>query len=156
MNDNDATPRDPVAARHDTSNDWRDNAPTTPDTSPAPDNPLTYTMTVEEAHQAFQAAGLPVSLRTIQRYCHKGRIQCIAVDPDTGERTDKKSFVFRIDPASFDAQFSRMRERREFEHRDATLSPPNTTVSQHDTTPRDRSGAPGVMGCKFTVSHFSH
>jgi len=99
-------------------------------------NKANYTMTIAEAHREFGAVGLPISERTASRYCEKGKMDCLKIDPDTGEITTGKHFNYVINPGSLQKQFERMREKRELENRrvDMTrqiLSPPS---SRHDAS----------------------
>ena len=77
-----------------------------------------YTDTPQDAVEAFAKAGLPIKLRTAQRYCEKDKIKAIRIDPETSEPTNSTShYSWAIDPSSYEAQWARMREQREREAR---------------------------------------
>jgi hypothetical protein len=45
----------------------------------SPDNE--YSLSIEEAAERYAHAGLPRTLRTIQRYCAKGHLDCRRIEP---------------------------------------------------------------------------
>ena len=58
-------------------------------------------LVIEQAIPRFSAAGLPIKLRTVQKYCLNGKLRCtLAV-------TDKNTFKYFIDPTSIDAFIAR-------------------------------------------------
>lgn len=97
-----------------------------------------YTMPVAEAVVAFRDEGLSVTDRTIQRYCHSGKLRAIRVDPDTRQPTDKDAYVFLIDPSSIPERISQIREKQEFAR--TTVVATDRDESRNDAAGRDRSG----------------
>lgn len=45
-----------------------------------------YTLTVEAASELFALGGVPRSVRSVQRYCRKGHLECITFDTEIGEK----------------------------------------------------------------------
>src|SRR5579863_10431525 len=45
-----------------------------------------YSLSIEDAAELYAAAELPRDLRTIQRYCAKGRLECRLVEIPFGEK----------------------------------------------------------------------
>ena len=45
-----------------------------------------YTLTVEETSGIFAEAGVPRSIRSVQRYCKMGHLDCISVDTEISEK----------------------------------------------------------------------
>src|SRR5207237_6519774 len=45
-----------------------------------------YSLSIEDAGNLYAGAGLPRDLRTIQRYCAKGRLECRLVEIPYGEK----------------------------------------------------------------------
>ena len=113
-----------------------------------------YTLPVEEVAEQYAAAGHPRTLRTIQRYCAKGDLDCRKVPTLTGE-------VYRVAPYSVMRHIAQTNEviaftpaatGRDEARQDAlvvaapiqaTPAPtpvPTTPVEpRHDTTSRDQS-----------------
>lgn len=123
-------------------------APSRDTVAPSPDSPSTannqhlYTHTPHDAVRAFAEAGLPIALRTAQRYCEREQIDAIRIDPATGEVTSStKHFSWAINPASYDKQWARMREAREHagQRQGHDNVVPSRDVTRHDATSRDSS-----------------
>jgi hypothetical protein len=49
-------------------------------------SPDQYTLTIEEAAIRYEHAGHPRTLRTIQRYCAKGHLDCLRQETQYGDR----------------------------------------------------------------------
>lgn len=115
---------------HDRGNDLSGQVMTTVATAPdnrddsnsSAVNKASHTMTLTEAHAEFANAGLPISERTTSRYCARGKIDCLKIDPETGEETDGKHFTYVVNPGSLAKQFARMHEKRELENRRLDMS----------------------------------
>lgn len=45
-----------------------------------------FTLTIDEALEGYARAGLPRTLRSIQRYCAKGHLQCRLIETEFGEK----------------------------------------------------------------------
>lgn len=52
-----------------------------------------YSLTLDEAAHLFSDAGLPRNIRSLQRYCAAGRLDCIKEETATG-------LAYFVDPAS--------------------------------------------------------
>ncbi len=57
-----------------------------------------YTLSAEETSVIFAEAGVPRSVRTVQRYCKKGHLYCITIDTEISEKylIDRNSVERRI------------------------------------------------------------
>ena len=77
---NDTLPTMTDEPRHDTSDAARPTA-------------TTYPLTLEDVSRLFDEAGLPRNVRTLQRYCAAGRLDCIKEETATG-------LAYFVDPAS--------------------------------------------------------
>ncbi len=57
-----------------------------------------HTLSAEETSVIFAEAGVPRSVRTVQRYCKKGHLACITVDTEISEKylIDQNSVERRI------------------------------------------------------------
>ncbi len=73
-----------------------------------------YTYSVADAVLAFREASMSITDRTIQRYCHSGKLRALRVDPDTRQPTDKDNYLFLIDPTSIPERVAQLREKQEF------------------------------------------
>ncbi len=73
-----------------------------------------YTFSVADAVLAFKTATMSVTERTIQRYCHSGKLRALRVDPDTRQPTDADNYLFLIDPTSIPERIALLREKQEF------------------------------------------
>jgi hypothetical protein len=62
-----------------------------------------YTLTVEEASQAFKNAGLPRSPRTVIRYCSLKHLDCIKVDTERNEK-------YLVSPSSVHARIEELQQ----------------------------------------------
>ena len=73
-----------------------------------------YTYSVADTVIAFREASMSITDRTIQRYCHRGKLRAVLVDPDTRQLTDKDNYIFLIDPTSIPERVAQLREKQEF------------------------------------------
>jgi hypothetical protein len=64
----------------------------------------TYLLSVEEAADRYAAGGHPRTIRAIQKYCHRGDLECQKVETTYGER-------YLITPASIDRHIAMIMER---------------------------------------------
>ena len=69
-----------------------------------PDNE--YSLSIEDAAQRYEHAGLPRTLRTIQRYCANGHLDCRRVEIPYGEK-------YLITPASVAKHIAYIEETRQ-------------------------------------------
>ena len=99
---------------------------------PAPLDPAHFTMTVDDVSARFAEAGLPRSVRSIQRYCQRGHLTCTTVDTEISE-------MYLVDPELVER---RIRELQQIEF--VTRAPgvsrqdaPRRDMSRHDATVRD-------------------
>ena len=97
----------------------------------APERDLAhYSLTAEQVSDRFAEAGVPRSVRSIQRFCQKGHLSCTAVDTEVGQK-------YLIDPDSVDR---RIRELQQIERMlGANPGAPRRDETRHDATGRDTS-----------------
>jgi hypothetical protein len=88
-----------------------------------------HTLSVEEAASLFADAGIPKSIRTVQRYCHNGILESIRTDTELGDK-------YLIDRVSVD---HRIEELKKFQQMMAAtrLDTSRHDASRHDTTRND-------------------
>ncbi len=60
-----------------------------------------FTLTLEETAQRFEAAGLPRNVRSLQRYCAAGRLDCIKEETITG-------LAYFVDPVSVEKAITQL------------------------------------------------
>jgi hypothetical protein len=105
----------------------------------SPDND--YSLSIEDAALRYEHAGLPRTLRTIQRYCAKGHLDCRRVEIPYGEK-------YLITPASVAKHIAYIEETRQTltgrGGSGAASGHAGTTATGHDrarpaTADRDRS-----------------
>ena len=95
-------------------------------------DPSHFTMTVDDASARFAEAGLPRSIRSIQRYCQRGHLTCTTVDTEIAE-------MYLIDPDSVERRIKEL-QQIEFVTRAPGVSrqdAPSRDMSRHDATVRD-------------------
>jgi hypothetical protein len=98
-----------------------------------------YTVTAEEAAVEFRKAGVPVKLRSVQRYCRRQKLDCIKIDPDAREETDAGNGFYLIDPASIPRRIEQMLDRKEFAGTTERVSDATGgDVPRQDETERDQ------------------
>lgn len=61
-----------------------------------------YTLSLLEVMAQFDAAGLPRTLRTLQRYCERGRLQALKTETPTGE-------AYVVDPRSVERAIAELK-----------------------------------------------
>lgn len=78
---------------------------------PVATSPDEYTLTIEEAAQRYEHAGYPRTLRSIQRYCAKGHLECLRQETTFGDK-------YRITPASVARHIAQIAELASTTRRD--------------------------------------
>src|ERR1700674_6112041 len=74
------------------------------DTSrPAATSPDEYTLTIDDAAKRYEHAGHPRTVRTIQRYCAKGHLDCLRQETSFGDK-------YLITPASVARHLAQIEE----------------------------------------------
>ncbi|MBV9862784.1 MAG: hypothetical protein JO267_11640 [Alphaproteobacteria bacterium] len=94
----------------------------------SPDND--YSLSIEEAAERYEHAGLPRTMRTIQRYCAKGHLDCRRVEIPYGEK-------YLITPASVAKHIAYIEEVRQAM---AGRDEPRQVAGSHD--PETRASDP--------------
>jgi hypothetical protein len=87
-----------------------------------------YTLTVEEASQAFINAGIPRSPRTVIRYCSLKHLDCIKVDTERNEK-------YLVSPSSVHARIEELQQVMAASH-----VVPRPDITRHDASYPDMSG----------------
>ena len=103
-----------------------------------------YTYSVADAVLAFHEASMSITDRTVQRYCHSGKLRALRVDPDTRQLTDKDNYLFLIDPASIPERVAQLREKQEFVSPTVVATRP--VMSRPDMTSHDKSEPVAPVG----------
>ena len=96
-----------------------------------------FTYSVADAVLAFHEASMSITDRTVQRYCHSGKLRAVRVDPDTRQLTDNDNYLFLIDPASIPERVAQLREKQEFVS--PTIVATRPVTSRPDATSHDMS-----------------
>jgi len=107
--------------------------------SPGPARPTAteYPLTLEDVSRLFDEAGLPRNVRTLQRYCAAGRLDCIKEETATG-------LAYFVDPVSVERAIKQLAQLHgltdEVRH-GATSEEMSHTVA-HDVEPSPMPDAP--------------
>lgn len=109
-------------------------------------DPVQYTLTVAEALQVFLDNGCSTTERTIQRYCHSGKLDAMRVNPDSREVTEKEAYIFLINPISVSKRISIAKEQQEF-------SRPTVVAASHDMARHDVTAPDNDAATSDTVGH---
>ncbi|MCG8360995.1 MAG: hypothetical protein MI920_36010 [Kiloniellales bacterium] len=95
-----------------------------------------YSLTPNDARSLFADAGLPLRLRTVQRYCRQAKLDCLKIDPETQEPTEKANGVYIIEEESVRKRIGDMLDHEAFSgttRRDKT----RPIASDHDQSRQD-------------------
>jgi hypothetical protein len=94
-------------------------------------------MTLEEVSRLFDEAGLPRNVRTLQRYCAAGRLDCIKEETATG-------LAYFVDPVSVERAIKQLAQLHGLtdEVRHSTTSEEMTHTVAHDAEPSPTPDTP--------------
>jgi hypothetical protein len=96
-----------------------------------------YPLTLEEVSRFFNEAGLPRNVRTLQRYCAAGRLDCIKEETATG-------LAYFVDPVSVERAIKQLAQLHgltdEVRHSTTSEEMPHTVA--HDAEPSQVSDTP--------------
>ena len=96
-----------------------------------------YPLTLEDVSRLFDDAGLPRNVRTLQRYCAAGRLDCIKEETATG-------LAYFVDPASVERAIKQLAQLHgltdEVRHSATSEATPRTVA--HDAEPLPMPDAP--------------
>lgn len=99
---------------------------TGPDTSrPVATSPDQYTLTIEDVAKRYEHAGHPRTLRSIQRYCFKGHLDCLRQETTFGDK-------YLITPESVARHISQIEELSSATNRDVSRQ----VATDNDMPPR--------------------
>ncbi len=117
--------------------------PTMPDEprhdAPGPARPTAtaYPLTLDDVSRLFNEAGLPRNIRTLQRYCAAGRLNCIKEETATG-------LAYFVDPVSVERAIKQLAQLHgltdEVRHGATSEEMPHTVA--HDAEPSPTPDAP--------------
>ena len=93
--------------------------------TPRHDATRSFSLTLDEVAAQFEREGLPRSMRTLQRYCASGRLDCLKTDTVAGEQ-------YFVDPHSVERAITELKQLSALTHRE--FAAPDT--SRHDATQR--------------------
>jgi hypothetical protein len=93
--------------------------------SPRHDATRSFSLTIDEVAALFEREGLPRSMRTLQRYCASGRLDCLKTDTIAGEQ-------YFVDPHSVERAITELKQLSALTHRELAA----TDTSRHDATQR--------------------
>jgi hypothetical protein len=96
-----------------------------------------YPLTLEDVSRLFDEAGLPRNVRTLQRYCAAGRLDCIKEETATG-------LAYFVDPASVERAIKQLAQLHgltdEVRHSATSEETPHSVA--HDAEPSPTPDAP--------------
>ncbi len=107
--------------------------------APGPARPTAteYPLTLEDVSRLFDEAGLPRNVRTLQRYCAAGRLDCIKEETATG-------LAYFVDPVSVERAIKQLAQLHgltdEVRHGATSEEMPHTVA--HDAEPSPTPDAP--------------
>lgn len=112
------------------------------DVSRHDNNASQYTLSVEEASQLFQNAGIPRSPRTVIRYCSHKHLNCIKVDTERNEK-------YLVSPSSVQARIEELQQVIVTSH--VAQSPDSTRLNeiQPDTSSNNQT-SPQTVNDEYT------
>jgi len=113
-----------------------------------------YTLSLDQVMKTFDEAQMPRTMRTLQRYCANGRLECLKTETPTGD-------AYVVDPQSVQRAIGELKliyaDRRTATGRDmthsvveATKPPSDSDTARPVATQRDES-APGNQERKGTT-----
>ena len=96
-----------------------------------------YPLTLEEVSRLFDEAGLPRNVRTLQRYCAAGRLDCIKEETATG-------LAYFVDPVSVERAIKQLAQLHGLtdEVRHSTTSEEMPHIVAHDAEPSPTPDTP--------------
>src|SRR5438876_3882064 len=116
---------------------------------PAPSDVPHYTLTVEETAERYETAGVPRTIRRIQKYCARGDLDCTKVETDFGEK-------YFITSESIDRHIQQISDARDAAGR-AQSRPgapersleTNDVLEKDEPAPSDAPARPDAAGRNF-------
>lgn len=115
----------------------------------APSDAPHYTLTVEEAADRYDKAGVPRTIRRIQKYCARGDLNCKKVETDFGEK-------YFISEESIDRHIAQIRDAQDAAGRAQSRSgaPERSletkyTIKENEAAPSDAPPRPDAAGRNF-------
>lgn len=115
----------------------------------APSDAPHYTLTVEQTADRYEAAGVPRTIRRIQKYCARGDLDCKKVETGFGEK-------YLISEESIDRHIAQIRDAQDAAGRaqprpDAPerLLETNDAPKENESAPSDAPARPAAAGRNF-------
>jgi hypothetical protein len=99
-------------------------------------NDSDFTLTIDDALALYEAAGIPRTPRSVQRYCAKGHLSCRLLETEFGEK-------YKISPASVEKHIAYILEVTPATSRDLSRLVATTVVSENKEEIDPRQAATG-------------
>ena len=103
----------------------------------------TYPLTLEDVSRLFDEAGLPRNVRTLQRYCAAGRLDCIKEETATG-------LAYFVDPVSVERAIKQLAQLHgltdEVRHSTTSEEMPHTVAHDAEPSPMPDTPRPSAAG----------
>jgi hypothetical protein len=103
----------------------------------------TYPLTLEDVSRLFDEAGLPRNVRTLQRYCAAGRLDCIKEETGTG-------LAYFVDPVSVKRAIKQLAQLHgltdEVRHSTTSEEMPHTVAHDAEPSPMPDTPRPSAAG----------
>jgi hypothetical protein len=101
----------------------------------------TYPLTLEDVSRLFEEAGLPRNVRTLQRYCAAGRLDCIKEETATG-------LAYFVDPLSVERAIKQLAQLHgltdEVRHGATSEEMPHSVVREVEPSPTPDTPRPSA------------
>ena len=102
-----------------------------------------YPLTLEDVSRLFDEAGLPRNVRTLQRYCAAGRLNCIKEETATG-------LAYFVDPVSVERAIKQLAQLHgltdEVRHSTTSEEMPHTVAHDAEPSPTPDTPRPSAAG----------
>jgi hypothetical protein len=115
----------------------------------APSDARHYTLTVEETAERYEKAGVPRTIRRIQKYCARGDLDCKKVETDFGEK-------YFISEESIERHIAQIKDAQDAAGRAQSRSgAPERSLETNDSSkenaaaPSDAPARPDAAGRNF-------
>lgn len=92
-----------------------------------------HTLTVEEASQLFYDAGVPRSIRTIQRYCKINHLNCISVETEMNS-------MYMVSTTSIDGRIKQLQQQLSQQNKSTPSGATGRDPTRQDAPRRDNDG----------------
>ena len=101
----------------------------------APGDAPNYTLTVEETAERYEKAGVPRTIRRIQKYCARGDLDCKKVETDFGEK-------YFVSSESIERHIAQIKDAQDAAGRALTRPSAPERPLETNNIPIEKEGAP--------------